>query len=495
MRILKSYIENEDGNFAMLFGLVSTVLLIGAVGAMDVASITTEKTNLQDQLDSAALAAVIEVTHNGYNFVANGEGNTEPNQVYKELVLKSLESNGYDLGGAEPEVVAKNGFLTVSMTKSHDLFFGGVFNSAQTNITAETQVTLPGNGGAVEIALVLDNTESMNHNGKMTALKDGARNFITAIEESGSGSKIAMVPFSRYVDVGEDKRGEPWLNVPAEFDTDRTWQQATHSGGTCTMETQTRFDDGIEVTFETEVCTGQTTTYETLSTVIESRWIGCVGVRSNGLHLEDDSYNTAATRIPGLLHRWPYEVTGLSWDTESWCPDTVTPLTDDYDHLRSRVGWLYGTDRTYIPMGLSWGRRILSPQAPFTEADAANPKRQIMILMSDGQNTAYLDNSIGAQNNLVAPPYIEDLTSEEQQNGVTPPGTDLETAQLCEIIKAEGTEMFTIAFQVDNPATRALLENCASSPNHYFDAGSNAMLVASFESISGSLESEIRLAK
>jgi len=482
---LNSYLSNRDGNFAMMFAITSTLLVGGAAVAVDVAGMYSAKSEMQDYLDSAALAAVIEVSNSEKKL--NGKKKTVA--AYKAVIQESLEMHELDLKGSVPDVQLKKDVLTAQLTIPYRFKFGGVLNKSTTDIAAKSQVVLPGNGAAVEIALVLDNTESMNFNGKMTALKDGARDFINAIEGSNSGSKIALVPFARYVDIGEDKRGEPWLNVPAEFDTNRTWQQATHVGGTCHLETQIRFNDGVEETFETEVCTGQTTTYEELSRVIESRWIGCVGVRSNELHLEDDTYNTTASKIPGLLHKWPHEASGRVWDIESWCPDTVTPLTDDFDKLRERVNWLYGTDRTHIPSGLIWGRRILSPQAPFTEADTDDPKRQIMVLMSDGQNTSYLDTA----STYSPPPYVQDLSSTQQQNGDIPIGTDEDTATLCESIKDDGTEMFTIAFQVTNQATRDLLQNCASSPAHYFDAGSNELLVDSFASISDSLEAEIRI--
>lgn len=487
--MIKSYTANTGGNFAIMFGVVAAVLGLGVAIAIDVSSMHKAKSELQSNLDSAALTAVVEVAKNGTNDDNQGGGNDD--DYYKSIVLKSLMSNGYDLGSVTPNVEIRNGSLFVSTRIDHPLQFGGLLGKSNTGVYAATEVSLPGNGTAVEVALVLDNTESMNFDGKMTALKQGAREFIDAIEESDSGSKIALVPFARYVDIGEDKRNEPWLNVPAEFDTDRTWQQATHTDGTCTPQTVTTYNDGEEYTYESQICVDQITTYEEQSRVIESRWIGCVGVRSDGLHLQDGSYNMVSEKIPGLLNKNPYEVTGLGWDLESWCPDTVTPLTDDYDLLDEQVGHLYGTDRTYIPMGLSWGRRVLSPQAPFTEADTVNPKRQIMVLMSDGQNTAYLDEPGAGKFETI--PYIEDLSSSQQQNGDIPPGTNEDTAALCEAIKADGTEVYTIAFKVKNAVTRNLLTNCASSPTNYFDAGSNDSLIQAFKTISAGLQTEIRV--
>ena len=487
MSILKSYTENNNGNIATMFAFTSLFLGMGVAAAIDVTAMHGAKKNLQENLDSAALLAVIEVSQSGVKDGNNGKGNDD--RAYKDIVMKALEASGVDYDPSTLVVELKDDSLSVTVNKEHDLMLGGLLNRSSTNVGAQSIISLPSAGTPVEVVLVLDNTASMNKYGKMEALKEGARDFINAIEEGDSGSKIALVPFARYVDIGEDKRNEPWLQVPAEYDTDRTWQQANYSGGTCNIETRTRFNDGIEETYDTEVCTGQTTTYETMQTVIESRWTGCVGVRDDGQHMLDDSYMTSRTKIQGLLNIAPTEVTGHSVDEESWCPQTVTPLTDDYAELDNQIGSLYGTDRTYIPIGLNWGRRILSPKAPFTEADTVKPKRQIMILMSDGANTGYLDDDDDHE----SIPYVEDLTSEEQADGVIPPGTNEDTAALCEAIKAEDIEMYTIAFRVENSVTESLLKNCASSPQNYFDSDSNDMLVKTFRDISESLETEIRV--
>ena len=487
MSISKSYLENKCGNVATMFALTSLFIGVGMAAAIDITGMHGAKKNLQENLDGAALLAVIEVARSGIQDGNSGDGNDV--NPYKDIIIKALNANNVDYDPSSLDINLDGRALSVTVSKGHEFVLGGFLNKSSSNIGVQSIISLPSSGAAIEVALVLDNTESMNYFGKMDALRQGARDFIDAIEDSESGSKIALVPFARYVDIGEDKRGEPWLEVPAEYDTNRTWQQATHSGGTCNIETRTRYNDGIEETYETNVCTGQTTTYETMSRVVESRWIGCVGVRADGLHMLDDSYTTSTTRIQGLLHNTPFEVTGFSVDEQSWCPHTITPLTDDYDLLDSEIGELYGTDRTYIPIGLNWGRRILSPKAPFTEADTVNPKRQIMVLMSDGDNTGYLED----EDDHESIPYVQDLSSQEQADGVIPPGTNEDTAALCESIKSEGIEMYTIAFRVENTTTQSLLMNCASSPQHYFDAGSNESLIQSFQNISESLETEIRV--
>ena len=491
MRKFKSFISDENGNFAVMFALVSMGLMAGVAAAIDIASMQRLKGDLQNHLDTAALAAVSEFSMNeGYE--GNDLSATERDEILNDIVLKVLAENEYNLHGALPKISVVNDVLTVSAEIPYQLKFGNMLGMQSSKIGGTSQVGLPSmNQEALEIALVLDNTESMNFNGKMTALRQGARDFIEAIENTGSDSKIALVPFARYVDVGVEHRDAFWINVPAEYDTPRVWQQATHSGGTCHKEDDVKYDDGVRIEFERNVCINQTTTYEEKSTVVESRWMGCVGVRSGGRHLLDDSYNTEATRIQALHRHTPHEVLPGNWDESAWCPDTITPLTNDYNQLNLAVGGLFGTDRTYIPAGLIWGQRVLSPKAPFTESadTAANPKRQVMILMSDGQNTAYLQG--GDEHESI--PYVQDLSQKEQADGEEPPNTNQETAALCTSIKAEGIEIYTIAFQVEDAQTKNLLKKCASHPRNFIDAASNQALIASFDNISESLEANIRL--
>ncbi|MDA8708845.1 VWA domain-containing protein, partial [Hellea sp.] len=272
-------------------------------------------------------------------------------------------------------------------------------------------------------------------------------------------------------------------------------QQATHTGGTCEIVSDTRFLDGFLQDYDREVCTGQTTTYEEQFSVVQNRWYGCVGVRSDGLHMTDGPYTSTATRIQGVLDRQAKEETGLTYDVRAYCPRKITPLTDDYNELRDEIVRLYGTNKTYIPMGLNWGRRILSPEAPFTESDSVNPKRQVMVLMTDGNNTASLNTSPEAQAKYEAPPYIQEFTVEEQEAGRVAVQANADTATLCETIKNDGTELYTIAFRVTDPMTLSLLQNCASAGRYYFNAESNDELVETFASISDDLGGEIRIVR
>ena len=478
----------------MMFGGGGAVVATGMAVALDISGMTSMRQKLQTNIDTATLSAVIQVATDDSRSSDNADENSKK-KAYEDAVLAALSAHDFDLKGSTPVISIDGGALTVEAKIPYDYRFGGLINKKSSNINVLSKVSLPTSGAPVEIALVLDNTDSMNPDGKLAALRVGANEFIDAIEVSGSGSKIALVPFARYVNVGEDKRGESWLDVPLEYDTDREWQQATHTGGTCADEQRTRWVDGFEETYTTNVCTGQTTTYETRTRVEESRWEGCVGVRSDELHMTDGPYTTASNRIPGLLNREPHQATGLGWDVDVFCPRQITGLTDDYDMLHIEIAELFGTDTTYIPLGLSWGRRVLSAEAPFSETDTVNPKKKIMVLMTDGNNTSRLDTSAQAEGDYNAPPHIYQFSEQEQEDGIEPVQANADTAALCEVIKDEGTELYTIAFQVTDPITLDLLQNCASTGRHYFNSTSNEALVETFAEISTGLGGDIRIMK
>ena len=92
-----------------------------------------------------------------------------------------------------------------------------------------------------------------------------------------------------------------------------------------------------------------------------------------------------------------------------------------------------------------------------------------MIIMTDGIfNTSYLSGS---------------ATSAAAQ-------ADESYAQfdaLCDGIKAQGIQVFTVGFALNDARALSELANCASSPGTFFDAQTGADLKASFHSIAQKL--------
>jgi hypothetical protein len=142
---------------------------------------------------------------------------------------------------------------------------------------------------------------------------------------------------------------------------------------------------------------------------------------------------------------------------------------------------------TYIPGGLIWGVNMLSPTAPLTEGAAYDPKntnpRKVIVLMTDGLNSRMVvkngSNKGGYQN----------ISNKDQTAQV-----NKDTGTACNYAKSKEVEIFSIAFMVNDVDVKAMLQNCATDAQHYYDATNSATLAEAFAGIGQSL-TNVRLAR
>ena len=178
-------------------------------------------------------------------------------------------------------------------------------------------------GNPLEVALVLDNTGSMAGS-KEAALRKAGRELVDTVMVDQADVKVAVVPFSQYVNVGVQNRTAPWLKL----------------GSIPASET----------------------------------WAGCVRSRLQPLDVTD--------RSPQVLYPILTQQTSVALD--QFCPGPLTPLTADKSVVLAAVNGMVMNGNTYIPAGLMWGWNVLSRDPPFTEAKASG--RKAMVLMTDGEN-------------------------------------------------------------------------------------------------------------
>jgi len=476
MRSLKSFLKNNSGNVAMMFGVCSFAL-IGIVGAaVDYSGMTRAKQELQAQTDSAALAAAAYLPDDG-----ESEGNTKTARetIAREMII----GNGISTTTANATLsYPDKATLQIDADTQYKTMFMGMIGKSIVTINSSATVNLPNQDKMnLEMVLVLDNTDSMNEDGKLDTLKVAANNLVTALEDTGSEKiKVGLVPFARYVNVGTDKEGESWLAVPADSSATRTQSSYTKYPQTCVNSgTKTIVKDGFTVTVPKKVCTEDKSKPEIVPAKtydVNSEWRGCVGVRTTPRDMKDGEYT--AEKVPGLPNRALKEDTGYSSDIYSYCPRAIVGLTKDFDEVRLRINDLFGIDNTYIPLGLEWGKRVLSKEKPYNEGKKADKTRKVMVLMTDGKNTVQRSPDAPWLNNSTDP--------------TTSPEADADTAALCTDIKAD-TEVFTIAFKVNDTSTRNMLRNCATTNSQYYQADDNASLITAFEEIADSLGEKVRL--
>jgi Mg-chelatase subunit ChlD len=314
--------------------------------------------------------------------------------------------------------------------------------------------------GRLEVALALDNTGSMSGS-KLQALKDSAHVMVDELfsDAASNGVKVALIPFSRYVNVGLSRRDEPWISVPSDVAKTENicWTEQVNKTN-CRTETCSRNNDGKPVTYACEVCDGNSIE-RCEAKDVNYHWHGCVGSRDFPLNLKDVQPQSP---YPGII--------------DAWCANELLPLTADKQRLDGEIEAMTAIGKTYIPAGLMWGWNAVSSAEPLSEGGAESEPgvSKAVVLMTDGENT-------------LSPTYPE---HDGEDKGLA----DSLGLQLCANIKAEGIKLFTVSFEVSDPATEAMLRDCASRADDYYNADNPTQLKTAFRSIAAAL-AQLRISR
>ncbi len=386
----------ERGNIAVLSGLAFIPILIGSGVAIDIARAAQVHAAIQEAADGALLRVARLKTQSPS--MSNSELTDFARRVvdaatakFSNLVIDSF-SVTYNTA---TEVFS----LDIDAEMPTSLMRVAGVATMQIGTVAEVKLGKP---PYLEVVMALDNTGSMNTNGKIDSLKSSANALIDSLfAHPDADVRIGLVPFAQYVNVGLANKTASWM--------------------------------------------GATT----------AAWTGCVGSRTYPLNTEDASYGNL---IPGL--------DGVA------CPQEIMPLSADKNAAKAAINSMTANGFTYIAAGLAWGWRALSDQAPFSEGvtkAVLNQKdgMKALILLTDGENTR-------------APTYpAHDSTDRTLADNLT--------TQLCDAVKADGIVLYTIAFDVSDPLVHTLLEDCGTTPKHFFEPTTASELADAFDQIGASL--------
>lgn len=430
---------------------------VGAL-AMDYTFADSMRVKLAVATDAAALSG------------ASLHGATQAQRVAKaeQTLLAGISQihgvTGLNITASDVTVAGVLSGFRVEARVNVPTFFGVVFGKETLSIGAQAEATL-GDGGKLELALVLDTTGSMS-GAKLNALKSAANGLLTTLEDkklTPDQIKYALVPFNIYVNVGTSNRNRPWISVPPDRSQNVCWTEyPVVSATNCRMVTSTWNNDGTPTSYQEQVCDYVYGPPRQVCGVENHVWEGCVGSRNYPLNVQDSNY---AVPVPGLLN------------DVAWCPGAIIPLTTNAAQIRDGINAMTAWGETYIPSGLSWGWSVLSPGEPFSQSDkGATTARvqQYLILMTDGANTR-------------SPNYPD-------HEGSNASLANQLTSELCAGIKNDQITVFTIAFDVTDVTIKNVLQNCATSAANYFDAANAVQLSEAFTQI-GSAITALRLKK
>jgi hypothetical protein len=182
----------------------------------------------------------------------------------------------------------------------------------------------------------------------------------------------------------------------------------------------------------------------------------------------------------------------------------LTPLTTTQSTVTTALNAMAASGATNIEEGVAWAWRILSPGAPFTDGRAYTEidNKKIIVLMTDGENTYYPTSKSMLTSWYGAWGYLNynhlGTTSTSSTTLTTTMNT--RTLQACTNAKAAGVTIYTVGFEINagsanNPsAALALLQNCASSIDKYYNATDESSLLAAFTAIGDSI-TQLRIAE
>lgn len=444
--MLKRYLENTSGNFGVMFAVSMTALIMGVGVAIDTAGMMKQKTQMQSLADMGALAAAASDLK-------------KPNKI-KQAAKDAVNANNLNGYGLTTDVTFEEERIQVQVSTQYKTMMMSIFgkDTIKVGALAETpqKQEIP-----INVSLVLDTTDSME-GAKLTSMQSAVGKLVTSFKTMENDLKVAVVPFSDYVNVGMDNRNAKWMDVPADSSTTITpdcyeTQDSTCSGGT-TPVTETRYKDGVPYDHNYDQCNawskvGEPYNYCPAPYTANITWSGCVGSR-DGNRNKEPRHN--GKDIPGIMNET--------------CGSEVLPLTDNMTDVENKITALTTDGSTYLPAGLIWGWRMLDSKAPFDDISNTDAKRQrALVFMTDGKNTLSLNQPKHDGNDENA---ANDLTSE-----------------LCELIKAENIQIFSVAYKFEggDATAKSIVRQCATKPDMFFDAQNQAQLESAFENIGKAL--------
>jgi Flp pilus assembly protein TadG len=451
-QVLSRFNRDERGNFGIMVALLAMVLVGCLAIAVDLASAYSAKSRLQDTTDAVALMAAKD------NLKTEAQLNTAA-QNYFQMTYPGADGSRIKI----KEVKRNNDAVTVTAENNVDAYFSRIFGKENLDVAAQSSAIYAKK--AMDVALVLDTTFSMNGS-KMSALKTASTNLVETIEKQKNDNvRLSVIPFAQYVNVGTSRRNAVWLDVPADrVETgDRVCKMKSDviSRSNCRTIRRTCTNDGVSYDCSYKKCdVTRGTPYESCYTPKKTyTWNGCVGSRKAPYHT-DVAYN--GREIPGLVN--------------VKCGEEIQPLTTNLSNVKKTISSMTATGETYMPAGLAWGWRALDNNQPLTEAAKAKKgvkiSEKVLVLMTDGENTKSKND-------------IYHTGSDSKESNET-------TEDLCKAIKNSDITVYTIAYEVTDNKTKSLLQGCASDKTKYFDAKNAKDLNEAFEAIGEALN-ELRI--
>jgi len=350
LRRLAKVWQDEDGAL-LVFGLFAFVIMLILAGiALDVMLAEERRTNLQNTLDRAILAA------------ADLNQTLPPEEVVKDYFIKAgleppLDSQIQAGQGAENEWRQVKVNVVQTVPTMFMRLVGTPTLPAPAGGMAEERV------GLVEISLVLDVSTSMNSNSRLTNLKPAAKDFIDQVFDTVEPGKVSVsiIPYATQGNAGSGLM--QYVNVTNE-----------HNSSSCI-----EFDP---------------TDYAKAAVEPKTTAVGQPAAPTDHLYQRNGHFDGSNSAAPPKL-----------WNCSTSANREIMPFSGDRDALKTYIGNLQAEGFTSIDIGMKWGMTLVDPSmqpvaqqmASAGKIDAKFADRpydygrgdvlKVVVIMTDGENT------------------------------------------------------------------------------------------------------------
>lgn len=475
---LERWRRSQSGGVLPIIGLCLLVVICSIGMAIDLGRAQIVQAKLYNAVDTAALAAGAQLA--ALHAESEGAAEVEVERfVHANFPLgfvgTALDNNDVEVSydGESLRTITVTASVTVPTT------FMRLLNRDHVIVSARSVVTRATTG--LELALVLDNTGSMgkNSNQGLNDLKAASKKLLNTLygeEDTIEDLHVGIVPFSQAVNIGTNRTGWMVADYASEF--------SNYSGAS---------------------------------------WGGCVEARASKIGPNHDANDTTPATVLFQPYFWPDDNSLNNWIGNNGqvkinnnagpnldCPPPITPLTQSKTALETKIDHMTAEGYTHINLGAVWGLRLLSPNWRGQWGGGMNTNSlprdygennwaKAMVIMTDG------DNTFGHQswNGNTTDPYTayRKRADEALGAGVTTLSSaitelDSRLTATCNQIKTDNRIIvYTVTYGADVTAsTKALMRNCATSDEHYFDPANGNDMSAAFTAIGDSL-SNLRISE
>jgi Flp pilus assembly protein TadG len=467
-------LARDTGGASIVFVAASIVPLVAFIGfGTDTARGYLVKARLSQALDAAGLAGAQNASD---ATLLNQDIQMYFNSNYPSGFLGSTTTGPtYTYDDVNDKLIV-TASATVPTTFMRVLGFKDMTVSATTEVTRKTSY--------LDVVLAMDMSTSMTFSagGGLTRLEACQQSALTLVgilygtAESKPLLKMGLVPWTGKVKVWIE--GQPYTGSSPEAISPAYQNPLTGVSGL------------------TQIWKANNSPVPLLSAP-PANWKGCVYAR----YINDGNPDTNADIVEYYLDtpagQWVgWEPIGDEGEPQSPgtcssgggnectpCPTRgITPLNQSKTTITNAINALSPGGYTDIPQGLAWAWRVLTPEAPFEEAEL-NPdgeRVQAIVLLTDGQNWA----------------YYGDAYKSVWGTGTPKAEMDARLLALAANIKAKGVLIYVVQFAENDPDLKNLLKQVATQPAspYYFFAPDPSSLNVAFTEIANHL-SELRLSK